>query len=191
MGIRNPMLTPSTRKALAVLLPVVASVAYASWPDCSPQADGHMPYNGTAGPYGAVANYTTIWEDRPIVVIHTVDPTPTPAPLFVFMHGSTGAIEMYQENLRNYASHGFVVAFPYIDSPKGDTNPLTTNTDGEYILHAIAMVNQSTSSNSSSPIFGRVDMSSIVVAGHSMGATCSILSGLRIGGGDGGKTGVP
>jgi len=161
---------------VALLLPCVAA---ASWPDCSPEADGHMPNNGTAGPFGEVAKYTTIFEGHPIVVIHTVNPTPVPAPLFVFMHGSTGAIEMYEENLRNYASHGFVVAFPYIKDPSSDRNPLTTNTNGEYILKAVDFVNQSSTTNSSSPIFGRVDMSSIVLAGHSMGATCSIISGTR------------
>ena len=54
------------------------------------------------------------------------------------MHGSTGQVEMYIDNLRNYASHGFVVVFPYIKSPKADKNPFTTNTDGTYILHGLS-----------------------------------------------------
>jgi len=125
-----------------------------------------------------VANYTIMWEDHPMVVIYPTA-SPSPAPLFVFMHGSTGDIKMYELNLRNYASHGFVVVFPYVKNPKDDRSPLTTNTNGEFILKGIAMANASTTANTSSPIYGKVDMGNVVVAGHSMGASCSIMAGLR------------
>jgi len=150
----------------------------ADWPDCSPTADGHYPHNGTAGPFGAVVKYTVMFQDHPIVIIYPNDTTSAPYPAVAFMHGSTGQIEMYEKNLINYASHGFVVAFPYVKNPKDDKFPLTTNTDGEFILHAIDYMN-SASTNSSSPLSGIVDMSNIVLAGHSMGATCSIMASHR------------
>merc|ERR1711924_583107 len=90
---------------------------------------------------------------------------------------------MYLPNLINYASHGFVVVFPYIHSPAIDRLPITTNTNGEFILHGIEYAKAQTA-NASSPLHGRIDMSSIVVAGHSMGATCSIVAGTRLVGSD-------
>jgi len=126
-----------------------------------------------------VTNYTVMWEGHPMVVIQPTNPPAQPLPLIVFMHGSTGRLSFYDMNLRNYASHGFVVVFPYIKNPKDDTNPLTTNTNGEFILKGIEMANHSSTANTSSPLFGKVDMSTIVLSGHSMGASCSIMSANR------------
>merc|ERR1712199_102970 len=104
------------RRACVCLVVLVLLQAARAWPDCSPQLDGHYPHNGTAGAF-EVSNYTAIWQDHPLVVIHPLKVT-KPAPLFVFMHGSTGRLSFYDENLRNVASHGFVVVFPYIKDPK-------------------------------------------------------------------------
>ena len=65
-----------------------------------------------------------------------------------------------------------------IKSAQGDKNPLTTNTNGEYILHGIDYA-RSAAANKSSPLYGVVDVENIVLAGHSMGATCSIVAGTR------------
>jgi len=167
-----------------LLLFVVAATAFATFPDCDFQKDGHYPHNGTMGPYGPVANFTGMWEDHPVLVIYPTGSPTMPLPLFSFMHGSTGAIGMYGDNLRIYASHGFVVVFPYVKDPKKDQNPLTTNTDGEFILKSVAFANFSSVANASSPIFGMVDMTRIVLAGHSMGASCSIAAGHRAAVGD-------
>jgi dienelactone hydrolase len=92
-----------------------------------------------------------------------------------FMHGSTGQWEMYNDNLNHFSSHGFVVVFPFIKSPEKDKNPLTTNTDGKYLLKAIEFA-RAANADPSSPLFGIVDMENIIIAGHSMGATCSIMA---------------
>ena len=87
----------------------------------SPIVDSHYPHNVSTpnGPYGPVTNYTVMWEGHPMVVIQpTKPPADTPLPLVVFMHSSTGRLSFYDMNLRNYASHGFVVVFPYIKNPK-------------------------------------------------------------------------
>jgi hypothetical protein len=67
------------------------------------------------------------------------------------MHGSTGQYGMYSENFELYVSHGFVILFPFIVSPEKDKNPLTTNTDGKYILKAIRYAGEI---NSNSSVFG-------------------------------------
>ncbi len=70
-----------------------------AWPDCSPELDGHNPYNGTAasqGVFGPVLTSTGMWcvdsDCHPIVSI-----VPTGSmqfPLFAFMHGSTGQVSV-------------------------------------------------------------------------------------------------
>ena len=84
---------------------------------------------------------------------------------------------MYLPNLRNYASHGFVVIFPYIKSPQADGSkfPPVTNTNGEYILHGLKYAKLA-AANFSNPLSMYLDMENVVIAGHSMGATCSIMA---------------
>ena len=78
-----------------------------------------------------------------------------------------------------YATHGFVVLFPFIKSPEKDKNPLTTNTNGEYILKGVEF-GKAANRDPSSPLYGLIDTSNIIIAGHSMGATCSIMAGQRL-----------
>lgn len=166
------------RTSLLATLLAAAAAAATEWPDCSPRADGHPPFNSTRpGTFGSPVRLNATWMHRPIVVLH---PTARRAfPLLVFMHGATAKIEMYLPVLELYSSHGFVVAFPYIESPSGDTRPLTLNTNGEYILRALDYASAA-ASNASSPLHGRVDMGSVVLAGHSMGGTCAVMAGVRV-----------
>ena len=155
-----------------IILLFIFILSARAWQDCSPETDGHFPHNGTRGPF-SVKNFTMTWEDKPLVVI-----TPEANqsfPLFVFMHGSTGQLWFYYQNLEILASHGFVVIFPYVKSPEDDKSPFTTNTDGTYIIHGLELANSSLT-NTSSPLHGKVDMENFIIAGHSMGATCSINS---------------
>jgi hypothetical protein len=99
-------------------------------------------------------------------------------PLMAFMHGSTGQFEFYDENLAMYASHGFVILFPFIKNPEKDKNPLTTNTNGKYLLNAVEYA-KIENENPDSPLYGMIDMQNIVLAGHSMGATDSIEASHR------------
>lgn len=147
--------------------------------DCSEKVDNFVPFNGTKGEF-QVEIYNATYQSRPLVVIHPQRTAKvTSFPLVVFMHGSTGQIEMYYDNLVNYASHGFIVVFPYIKSPEKDKNPLTTNTDGTYIIHGIEYTREA-NKNSTTKLFGLFDEENIVVAGHSMGATCSIKAATKL-----------
>lgn len=94
-------------------------------------------------------------------------------PLMVFMHGSTGQWGFYNDSLSHIASHGAIIVFPFIKSPEKDKSPLTTNTDGTYLIKAIEYA-RAMNADESSFLFGKVDTDNIVIAGHSMGATCSI-----------------
>merc|ERR1712086_22101 len=170
---------------LSMTLVLHSTRAASSWPDCSPESDGHTPYNGTAGPYGPVASFNDAFPykgtikttDRPLVVFYpTTPPKDTLIPVVAFMHGITAEIGMYEPNLELYASHGFVVVFPYIKGPSGDKLPITTNTDGTFLLHAVEYATKA-NSNSSNPLYGKLDLKNIVLEGHSMGATCSIMAG--------------
>jgi dienelactone hydrolase len=98
---------------------------------------------------------------------------PGPYPVLGFMHGSTGEWDFYSQNLKHFASHGFIVVFPYIKSPEKDKSPLTTDTSGEYLINAVNWA-KSQNDNVDSKLYGKVDTENVVYAGHSMGATCSI-----------------
>lgn len=73
------------------------------------------------------------------------------------MHGSTGQWEMYSDNLELYASHGAVVIFPHIKSPEKDKHPLTTNTNGEFLLKSVDFAKNATI-DTASPLYGVVDL---------------------------------
>ena len=150
-----------------------------AFPDCSYKTDGHFPNNGTLGPY-AVTQLNVTYVSKPMVVLLPTLPLGQKAPLMVFMHGITAQIEMYLPNLMNYASNGFVVVFPYIKGPKADRLPIVTNTNGEFILRGIAMAKIQNANVTNKELYNKIDMNSIVVAGHSMGATCSIMAGAKL-----------
>jgi poly(3-hydroxybutyrate) depolymerase len=136
----------------------------APFEDCSEAADGHQPHNGTNGTFAATFHEVQ-WLGHPMYVL--VPSEQRAFPLVVFMHGSTGQFGMYADNLRTVCTHGFIVVFPFIKSPAGDKNPLTTNTDGEFILRGIDFAIHA-AANQSSPLFAKVDTSRVVVSGHSV-----------------------
>ena len=131
---------------LGLLLPAAALGAAlgggGSFPDCSTQADGHVPYNGTTtGPFGEPTIVNASFGGSPLVVLapprSSLPAAAAAYPLLVFMHGSTAEIGMYAPNLAFYASLGFVVVFPFIRGPRADKLPITLNTDGKYMLNGL------------------------------------------------------
>ena len=159
---------------MIVSLLLLLGPAAAAYADCS------GPAELGPGPFGPTKFLNTTDKDGTMFFgALPSNGTGGPHPLVVFMHGSTGQWEMYEENMYHYASHGFVVVFPFIKSPQGDKNPLTTNTNGEYILKGVAMA-KAGHADPKSPLYGLVDVTNIAVAGHSMGATCSIMAGVRL-----------
>ena len=94
-------------------------------------------------------------------------------PLVAFMHGSTGQYGFYNDSLALIASHGAIVVFPFVKSPEKDKSPFTTNTDGKFLVKAIQYAKEA-NADPESHLYGRVETDKIIVAGHSMGATCTI-----------------
>jgi hypothetical protein len=166
--------------SLGLLFVVLAgsTATGSAWEDCSP-ADHPSDDKPSLGSFLPLQRFNASWLGRPLVVMLPNVSASMSIPVVVFMHGSTAQIEMYEEVLEMYSSHGFVVIFPYIKGPKQDTSPLTLNTNGEFILHGVDYA-VSANKNASSPLFGKLDMSNVIVAGHSMGATCSIAAAKRL-----------
>jgi len=76
----------------------------------------------------------TTSEGHPLYgLIPTKDTDDRKFPLIGFNHGSTGQWEFYNDNLNHFASHGYVIVFPFIKNPDDDKKPFTTNTDGKYL----------------------------------------------------------
>jgi len=170
--------------ALAGLL-LLCRAAAGAFADC----DG--PGELKPGSYSTVDFHSLTWNGAMFYAL--VPRGAGPLPLIIFMHGSTGQFGMYAHTpgaanntsagpgagpLDIYASHGFVVLFPFVKSPEKDKSPFTTNTDGEYILKALELA-KAAQSDASSPLKGAIDLTNVVSAGHSMGATCSIMAGKR------------
>lgn len=84
---------------------------------------------------------------------------------------------MYEENLKLYASHGFVVLFPFIHSPSIDKLPISLNTDGTYILKGIDYLKDINTNKDTLPeLYDQLDMQNLIINGHSMGGTCTIMA---------------
>ena len=139
----------------ATLLLLAAVFTNASdWDDCDPTTDVND------GKYGPAQFFNITWNDT---IFYGYTPTPSSPgasprqyPLFTFMHGSTGEWAMYSDILAHYTSHGFIVVFPHIKSPEKDKHPLTTNTNGEYLLKAVDFA-KAANADSSSPLYQIVD----------------------------------
>jgi poly(3-hydroxybutyrate) depolymerase len=149
-----------------VTLICLASASAAKYSDCD-ASDFHEIGNfGKADFHSEIMNSTTFYSVLPA-------DTTRPVPLVVFMHGSTGQWEFYNDNLSILASHGAAVVFPFVKSPEADKHFWTTNTDGTYLVKAIEYAREM-NENPEHAFYGRIDTDNIVIAGHSMGATCSI-----------------
>ena len=152
---------------------LLTGVAYqaSTWNDCNHETDVND------GPFGPINFYNgTTTEGHPVYGwLPTRDSDHQKFPLIGFMHGSTGQWEFYDDILKHYSSHGFVVVFPFVKSPEKDKNPFTTNTDGSILVQGIEWA-KAANKDSSSPLFGMIDEDNLVIAGHSMGATDSIMA---------------
>lgn len=141
-----------------------------TWNDCD--ADKDISH----GPFGPANFLNVTYEEKPIYgFVPKKDKDDRKFPLVAFMHGSTGQWEFYNDNLELYSTHGAVIVFPYIKSPAGDKNPFTTNTDGKYLIKAVEYA-KAANKDPSSPLYNMIDEDNVVIAGHSMGATCSIAA---------------
>jgi dienelactone hydrolase len=157
---------------------IVTSIAAYELPTETKWADCDHAKDIEQGPFGPAEFFNITWDKTIFYGWIPKGKKGQQFPLLTFMHGSTGQWEMYNDNLELYASHGAVVIFPHIKSPEKDKNPLTTNTNGEFLLKSVEFATNATA-DPNSPLYGKVDTESVVYAGHSMGATCSIMASKR------------
>jgi len=100
-------------------------------------------------------------------------------PVLAYAHGLTGDWSQTESQLKQIASWGFVVVFPHIKGPEEDTRPTTTDPMGGFLLKAVEYINIA-AQDAGSVLFGRVDVNSIVLGGHSMGASTAIMAAAKL-----------
>jgi len=132
------------------------------------------------GPYGPQTWFNdTDAEDIPVFVFHPDLSSSSLFPVMVFSHGTTGEYAMYRFAIERYVTHGFVVVFPHIKSPSQDVNPLTLDPHGHFTTkgynYAVAAHN-----DTSNPLYNKLDLKNTILAGHSMGATSTIMASLKV-----------
>lgn len=146
----------------------------ASWPDCS------MADVTQHGPFGSTSQFNATAADGTLVFnFHPQTGANAPHPVMIFSHGSTGEYAMYQDAIERYVSHGFVVIFPHIKGPKEDTSPLTLDPSGDFTIKGVEYA-QTANSNTSSPLHKMLDLKNMILVGHSMGASSTIMAAKRL-----------
>lgn len=146
------------------------------WPDCNGTGETDV------GSFGPLAFHNITWEGK-IFYVLVPQGGKGPWPVVTFMHGWTGAYEQfafapghepnastwYARPMEIYATHGFVVVFPFWVNPTADLNHSVTETNGSTILKSIDFIKFS-QTDESSPLKGLLDVKNVAVAGHSMGS---------------------
>ena len=152
---------------------IFVAISATNWQDCDQERDAQL------GPFGEAKFFNATYEDTVIYAVYPEAKKDTKFPLLAFGHGSDGNWDLYKENLKHYASHGFVVVFPLIASPKNENMFLKANDGGSFIVKAIEYATQA-SKEESSPLHNLIDLDNKVIAGHGMGATASIQASLKL-----------
>jgi len=144
------------------------------WPDCS-EADVKQD-----GPFGDMHQFNATADDGTLIfVYHPPLPDKGPFPVMIYSHGATGEYPMYLSAFQRYVSHGFVVIGPHIKGPKADTNPFTTDPHGNFTIKGVHYAVKA-AADVSSPLYNMLDLHNLVLAGHSMGASSTIMAATKL-----------
>jgi len=129
------------------------------------------------GPFGELIQFNTTDEKgKMLFVFHSdLSAVSAPLPVIVFSHGATAEWSMYDDAIRTYVSHGFIVIFPHIEGPAEDTRFGRLDPRGGYTSKGINYA-KSANADASSPFFQKIDLDNMVLAGHSMGATATLIT---------------
>jgi len=144
------------------------------WPDCDKANVNDM------GPFGAMNWFNATAEDGTLVfVLHPTLTGRTTFPPMVYSHGATGEYAMYIDAFQRYTSHGFVVIFPHIKSPTDDTSAFTLDPMGGFTTKGVHFA-KAANADKSSPFYNKLDLQNLVLAGHSMGATSTLMAASKL-----------
>jgi dipeptidyl aminopeptidase/acylaminoacyl peptidase len=108
--------------------------------------------------------------------------TPTgdgPFPIMVFSHGVTGTGPAYQGFLEPIAAAGYVIIAPTfpLSSGAGGTIPDYVNQPGDVFFALDSVIKMATAP--ADPLFNKLDVDHIAVAGHSLGAMTTVGAALN------------
>lgn len=161
---------------------LVLALTVSGFDDCSLELDGHnnpdqLGSFAVAEPVFNMWNNTRFWMYYPKPMANDGAEA---FPLVIFMHGSASDQTDYQGNMIRIASHGFVVVLPLISDH--DKQPLTTETDGKLILASLEFATKFANVDPKSPVRGKVDLASVALNGHSMGASDTIKAAALLSG---------
>lgn len=154
------------------LLQLSPQVLGSRWPDCSSDVSG-------PGVFGVAPLLNFSFEDRPVFVVHPSLFDRAPYPVIIFSHGSTGEFAMYQSAIERYVSHGFVVIFPHIKGIKEDIEQFTTDPMGGFTTRGLDYA-KTANSDASSALHRMLDLEHVVLVGHSMGASSTIMAASKL-----------
>jgi len=164
---------------------VLSSIALGSkvalaWQDCSDSP------SDAKGPFKVRGLETLEYEGKPIFLHYPLGALPNGAsgwPVVIFMHGMTLGWEWYSRHVEHWASHGFIVAFPFVKNPGADDGIIpVTETDAASIYVAAALLRGIANGTIAKPegMTGGIDMNNVGIAGHSMGGEDAIRAGAGI-----------
>jgi len=158
-----------------VISVLAAAGAALRFPDCDPASVADF------GKFGDMSQTNATDQDgKTIFAFHPpLSADSAPYPVIVFSHGSTGEWLMYKDAFERYTSHGFVVIFPHIKGPEDDQKALTTDPMGGFTTKGVTFASNA-NSDEASPLHGMLDLSNIVLAGHSMGASSTIMAAAKL-----------
>jgi len=133
------------------------------------------------GPYGAMMQTNSTDEKGKILFVFHPDLSAVqePLPVMIFSHGATAESSMYFNAMESYVSHGFVVVFPHIEGPAEDTRFGKLDPRGGFTGKGINYA-KSANADASSPFYQKLDVDNMVLAGHSMGATATIITASQL-----------
>eukprot|EP00931_Biecheleriopsis_adriatica_P073090 TRINITY_DN47448_c0_g1_i1.p1 TRINITY_DN47448_c0_g1~~TRINITY_DN47448_c0_g1_i1.p1 ORF type:complete len:341 (+),score=86.70 TRINITY_DN47448_c0_g1_i1:64-1086(+) len=159
--------------ALAIFCSL-ASTGFA-WPDCSAASVKELGSAGNVSTFNASAEDGTL-----LFVVHpALSGHLAPYPVMVFSHGTTAELAMYEHALEHYASHGFVIIFPHIKSPEADIHPWVLDPKGDFAIKGVHFA-VSANVDKTSVLHQQLDLSNLVLVGHSMGASTTIMAAKRL-----------
>lgn len=150
------------------------------WKDCDV-----LPVDAKGG-YATEFNKTYIYQGHPVYLQYPTARPPTGSkwPIVIFMHGMTLSWEWYSRHVEYWASHGFVVAFPFVKSEDKDDSVIpVTETDATSIHAAYGLLKGLSNGSIASPVGltgDAIDVGNVGLAGHSMGGENVIRAAAQV-----------
>eukprot|EP00927_Polykrikos_kofoidii_P050774 TRINITY_DN44649_c0_g1_i1.p1 TRINITY_DN44649_c0_g1~~TRINITY_DN44649_c0_g1_i1.p1 ORF type:complete len:365 (+),score=27.93 TRINITY_DN44649_c0_g1_i1:24-1097(+) len=157
---------------VSTIFSVLASASWA-WLDCDESSMRDV------GPFGEMSQFNDTADDGSVIFVLHPEKFDQLFPVMVFSHGTTGEFAMYESVIRRYVSHGFVVIHPHVKGPTKDTSPFTLDPGGDFAIKGVHYA-QMAASNTSNKLYRKLDVGNLVLAGHSMGASTTIMAAKRL-----------